>query len=784
MKRMDFLQRPIPWHFPALDRHDGLPIANGTLGALIWGGGSELRITINRADFWDHRGGLDWKPEANYANLRRWLAERDEASLRQAFEGQTAPGTPRRPTRLPMGRLDLTLPSPLRLVAGELDLAAGEARVTAAGDRSGSGTPLTLRASVLHEAHVLVVELPGEAASAAVVGLPAYDGPVREHYEAHGIPAPQTFEADGLAGWVQALPADPALCVAWRLVPAESGAILFVTAAFGSTAEAAIAAARATLAEPIDVASSATGLTSDATVRETRAWWERFWAQAASLSLPDPELELLYYLGLYKLGCISVPGRPAATLQGPWVEENRLPPWSSDYHFNINVQECYWPAYAGNHLETLQPLFTMLDGWKPRLKAYARTFAGVEDGLQLPHAVDDRCTGMGGFWTGAIDHGSTAWVGQLMWQYWLFSRDEAFLRQTAYPFLKGTMRVYEAMLEEETGAGGAGSGEAPLSLPVSVSPEFGGSSFGAWGKNASFQLAVVHFLCRVLVEAADHLGVDEEDRTRWQRVQAGLPRASVEGGEIVLWEGQPLTESHRHHSHLAGIYPFDTLRYHPGEPDADLVRKSLKTWTRRGMGAWTGWCVPWASIIQARCGNGDMAALNLSIFRRAFMRRGYASTHDAVVRGLTAFDGRPEIMQVEAALGAAAAVIEMLIHTADGVTYLFPAVPTWWERAAFAGVRCEGAFLVSAEYDRGQVTGLTVQSEAGCPLRLALPTTTSRAAAAGVLRLRRERPGRAPTVETCAADGGLFTFATVAGERLTLIGGADQAAKTSSAPAV
>jgi len=78
-----------------------------------------------------------------------------------------------------------------------------------------------------------------------------------------------------------------------------------------------------------------------------------------------------------------------AGLQGPWIEEYRMPPWAGDYHFNVNVQECYWPACGGNHPELLRPLFEMVWSWLPRLQRNARLFLGIDDGLLVPHATDD-----------------------------------------------------------------------------------------------------------------------------------------------------------------------------------------------------------------------------------------------------------------------------------------------------------------------------------------------------------------------------------------------------------
>jgi hypothetical protein len=540
---------------------------------------------------------------------------------------------------------------------------------------------------------------------------------------------------------------------------------MFVAATYGASGTEAVEAARRLLARAAEHGYAALA-------QETADWWRDWWAQAATIDVPDPTAALLYRLGLYKLGGLSVPGAssglaapdgngsggewdeaagwggqgsPAASLQGPWVEEYRLPPWGSDFHFNVNVQECYWPAYAANHLETLDPLEHMLERWQPRLRENARRYVGVDDGLLLPHAVDDRGTCMGGFWTGQTDHGSTAWAAQLLWQRYRHTGDMEYLRQTAYPFLRGAMRTYEAMLEDEGRTPkDEGRGRQPaLCLPVGVSPEFGGSQAKAWGRNPSFQLACIHFLCRALLAASEDLALEGDDQRRWRAIERRLPLGSigrvtkdVRGTEMVasavpagerellIWDGQPLLESHRHHSHLAALYPFGLLDPLGHYDDRLLVANSLRRLTLEGMGAWTGWCVPWAAILHARAGQGDMAGLLLEVFRRTYMGPGYYSTHDAVYRGFSVMANRPEIMQVEAALGAAAAVLELLALTnAPGgeVLRVFSGTPGAWRDASFHGVRAEGAFLLDAVREAGQTREVRVRSEAGGTLRLAHP---------------------------------------------------------------
>jgi alpha-L-fucosidase 2 len=697
------LQQRLPFPFPARDPHAGIPLGNGVFGALLWGEGRRVRVTVNRADYWDHRGGVPAHPEATYSNLRAWLEAGDESRLNAVFGGQVErpAGEPPKPTRLPMGRVDLELPVDWTAAAGGLHLLTGEAEVELAG-RGGA----MLRASVLRETPVLCLRVTGvPGGEIRTLGCPPDSAEVRAHFRQYGFPAPQPFDLGPFAGWVQEGPGEPALCVAWMRHDSPSGLLLFVAAVFGENP----GEARKNALQELEGA-NALGYTP-ATVRAF-GWWRRWWEHGARVETPEATADLLYHLGMYKLGGLSAPGGPAATLQGPWVEDHRLPPWSGDYHFNVNVQECYWPAFAGNHLEALDPLIGMLQGWAPRLREYAAAFVGVSDGLRLPHAVDDRGTAVGGFWPGFVDQGAMGWTAHLLWQRYLFSGDAAYLSEVAYPFLRGALRVYEAMLEEDGSA---------LCLPVGVSPEYGGASLGAWGRNATFQLAVVHALCRALRSAARTLGRDDGDVPRWEEIERRLPLAAVgEGPELLLWEGQPLAESHRHHSHLAGLYPFDLFDLH-SEPHRLLVRNSFRRWTQQGMGQWTGWCFPWAAILHARLGEAEAASLMLETFRRAFMGPGYATTHDAVFPGLTLFDSRPHIMQVEASQGAAAAVLEMLAHTSGGVLRVFPAAPAGFGDCSFAGVRAEGAFLVSAAREGGRVRRVEVRSEVGGPLRLVNP---------------------------------------------------------------
>ncbi len=709
------MDRKLNWDFPLPRTHTGALLGNGVLGVMVWGQGQTLRITLGRADLWDHRGGLCWSARQNYREIRACLEANNEAGIREIFATDTerTPGQPARPTIVPVGRLELDLGAGSQLTTATLDLAAGELTVQV---RKGRRDYALLLALDPREP-VLMIACPPALRDCRVRPVPAW-ALLELDLAAIGFTRPTRFRGPALTGWVQPLPVDPGVCVGWQMRRGE-----LAVAVEREQPAAARAAAAGRTAAALTEGYAAFG-------RRAASAWQKYWQDVPAVTLPNAALQELYDYGMYKFGAMTAPTGVAAGLQGPWIEEYQLPPWSADYHFNINVQMCYWPAYRGNRLQNLLPLFDLIQSWLPVLRENARLFIGVEDGILLPHAVDDRCTCMGSFWTGCIDHACTAWVAQMQYDYYRYSGDRAFLRDRAYPFMVGAMRVYEAMLERD--------GDA-LALPVSVSPEYRGAQMNAWGRNASFQLASIHRLAENLLDAAIELG--ETPSPVWQAVLEKLPKAALVEhhgrAQIGLWEGLVLEESHRHHSHLAGIAPFDTLDL--DDPVwRERIRESLALWTHRGMGLWSGWCVPWASMLHSRCGNGPMAELLLETWRRVFTNVGRGTLHDADFAGFTLMggptpfagrrEGHREIMQMDAGMGAVAAIQEMLLHERRGVLHLFQGAPAEWPEVAFGPMRVPGAFLVSARRQGGAVSEVGIDAPHAGTLRLANPWAGTRQA--------------------------------------------------------
>ena len=693
------------WHFPLNRAHAGVKLGNNRTGLLVWGGGDTLHLSIGVPTLWDHDGGAEWREGQSYQAIRKVLEKGDKAGLREIF-----PPTAKTPQLCPMGRVILTFKG-RRLDTATLDIHLGTLLVRFAGRKPGA-----LLLGVDWESGVVFARMScGDAPRVEM--LPSFGQPRNEKTLRERGFEPPRVEADGFE---QRLPHDDAA----GLAVARRGRAVF--AAVARDGSDALAAARAKAA-----AAAATGFA--ALRARTSARWAAFWKDVPRVSIPNRTLQYVFDYGMYQFGAATDEGAGAvaAPLQGPWYADDCIPPWGGDYHFNINLQEYYWPAYHGNRLEHLRPVFDMIASWMPRLRANAKVFVGIDDGVMLPHAVDDTGKVMtANFWTGMMDHGATMWMADMMWRYYAFggAGGRRFLRNQAMPFMKGAFNVFWKMLDREPGGA--------LSLPVGPSPEYRGAEIDAWGRNASFQLVAAHRLAENLQEAARALRVAPDPR--WEDLLRNLPKASLyrdpasDKLEIGLWDGLTLEYSHRHHSHLAGIFPFDV--FDPDDPEwHSIVSYSIWRWLHFGPAYWSGWSIPWASIISARVGNADAAEFLLEFWERFFVNEGRGTLHDCNAGGLNMM-GRPpleadaspdntrDVIQFDAAGASVAAVLELLCQERRGVTWLFRGAPSRWLDVSFDGIRTTGGVLVSAARKNGVVRSIRLTAAAGpCKIRLANP---------------------------------------------------------------
>lgn len=705
--------RTIHWDFPLPRPHTGILLGNGIQGLMVWGEDNQLNITVGRAGFWDHRGGNNFSARTNYQQVKTLLQKGDDDGLRKAFAIDQDKGNAGRPHQTGGGRVNLTLPEGWKVKEGILHLEKGQIEIIA---QNSSGSTASYIISQSPDKELAMVKLPASYKNKDVKLLASWDL-IAEQLQKIGVSEPSRFEVAEGSGFLQGLPEDLPLAMAYAL----KGDELTIGTAISENAQQ----------EVQDLLSNA-NLSEEKTAALN--WWEQYWEDTPKLNLPDKVLQELYDYGLYKQASCTPPQGLACGLQGPFLEDYQLPPWSADYHFNVNIQMIYWPVLASGKTEHLQPLWDMLMGWYPNMQKTGETFFGQKGAIMMPHAVDDRCQVVGSFWTGTIDHACAAWMAQLAWLHYRYTMDNDVLKEVAIPLMTGTFEGYWAMLEKNTSA----SGKMEMSLPVTVSPEFKGSRMDAWGKDASFQLAALHMTAENLQKAATVLNMPLDPR--WQEVLDALPpyttivtSRSKENPEntsekIALWDGMDLIGSHRHHSHLSAIFPFVTVDPF-NETHKEIVDNSLWHLTYTGAGAWSGWCVPWAATLFARTNNADGAVGWLHHFDRYYTNEGRGTLHNGTFRGMSViadhpWDERPagtpnkEVMQLDGGFGAITAITEILVQQRRDGIHVLPDLPRDWRKFDFEGIYTEGAFRIGAKVEEREVIEVSIESLEGGDLKL------------------------------------------------------------------
>jgi alpha-L-fucosidase 2 len=435
----------------------------------------------------------------------------------------------------------------------------------------------------------------------------------------------------------------------------------------------------------------------------------------------DPGIESMYFnYGRYLLISSSRPGGTPANLQGIWNKELRAP-WSSNYTININTQMNYWPAESTNLSEMHQPLFELVKNISVTGAATAKEFYNMK-GWVAHHNSDIWATsnpvGNKGDgdpkWANWPQGGN--WLCQHLWEHYSFTKDKKFLRETAYPLMKGAaLFCIDWLVEDKDGY---------LVVVPSTSPEndfkYGDGKQSGISVATTMDMSIIWDLFTNLIEASAALGIDEDFRDLLVAKKAMLyPLHIGKKGNLQEWnkDWEDVDPYHRHVSHLFGLHPGRQIAPVSTPAFAAAAKKTLEMRGDEG----TGWSKAWKINFWARLLDGDHAHL---LLRQLMKYTDESGTNYSRGGGTypNFFDAHPPF-QIDGNFGGTAGMAEMLLQSHLGEIHLLAALPDIWKEGQVTGLKARGNYTVSINWKSHRLTTATITSNSGgiCKIRTSSP---------------------------------------------------------------
>jgi len=726
---------------PAAVWTEALPIGNGRIGAMVFGGGASERLQLNDDTLWSGGPYDPVNPQAAAAlpHVRAMIAAGDYAGA-QALANARLMATPlHQMSYQTLG--DLLIDMPLAGPVGDyrrvldLDTAVTTTRFTVAGQRierqvfaSAPDDAIVMRITTdagtlpdlsiaLHSPHPGAAEASADGllltghggAEEGIAGVLRFAARVRVRCEGGRI------EAEGQALHIigaQAVTLLLAMATGYRGPRDVSGDPLALTAArIDAIGNTGFTALRRRHVEAHRRLYRGTALTL---ARGPGADLPTDQRIAANETADDPALAALYFhYARYLLISASRPGTQPANLQGIW-NDSLTPPWGSKYTININTEMNYWPADPVGLAPCFEPLVRLVRELAEHGAETARVMYGAR-GWVAHHNTDLwRATAPidGAAW-GLWPMGG-AWLCNMLWDRWDYGRDPAYLA-AIYPLLRGACLFFLDTLQRAP----QGLVTSPSISPENVHP-FGASVCAG----PAMDRQILRDLFDRTADAAEILHHDADVAAQIRKARAALaPDRIGKSGQLQEWledwDDAAPEPHHRHVSHLYALYPSQQIATDTTPALAEAARVSLD---RRGDES-TGWATAWRIALWARLGDGERAHRIL----RFLLGRGRTYPN--------LFDAHPPF-QIDGNFGGCAAIAEMLLNSRDGRLHLLPALPKAWAAGEISGLVARGGIRVDIAWADGMLTQATLTPMRDQDCRVVLGTATRD------LRLVQGRPLR------------------------------------------